>query len=35
MTAREGQRHPDRALALALADGERLAGLAGVVEEFV
>jgi hypothetical protein len=32
---REGQRHPDRALALALADGEQLGGLGGVVEEFV
>ena len=28
---REGQRHPDRALALAFADGERLDGLGGVV----
>ncbi len=32
---RKGQRHPDRALALAFADGERLDGLGGVVEEFV
>ena len=27
---RKGQRHPDRALALALVDGERLDGLGGV-----
>ena len=32
---REGQRHPDGALALALADGEQLNGLGGVEEEFV
>ena len=32
---RKGQRHPDRALALALVDGERLGGLRGIVKEFV
>ena len=32
---RKGQRHPDRALALAFADGERLDGLGGIDQEFV
>ena len=32
---RKGQRHSDRALAFALADGERLDGLGGIDQEFV
>ena len=32
---RDGQRHPDRVLALARADGERVDGLGGIDQEFV
>ena len=34
-TRRGGQRHSDRALAFALADGEQLDGLGGIDQEFV